>query len=99
MKFSTNDTIRQASTVHSMHAISYQITPNCSETKQHSSFLGGTIMEGINEILTDTFRLQCYQSFTGVKFVLVSDPTNKDQDHCLKLVYEAYADHVSKNPF
>jgi hypothetical protein len=56
-------------------------------------------MEGINEILTDTFRLQCYQSFTGVKFVLVSDPTNKDQDHCLKLVYEAYADHVSKNPF
>ena len=55
-------------------------------------------MEGITEILTDTFRLKSFQSFTGVKFVLVSDPSNKDQDHCLKLLYEAYADHVSKNP-
>jgi hypothetical protein len=56
-------------------------------------------MEGINEILTDTFRLQCFQSFTGVKFILVSEPSHKDQDYCLKAVYDAYADHVSKNPF
>ena len=56
-------------------------------------------MEGINEIVTDTFRLQCFQSFTGVKYFLVSEPAHKDQDHCLKQVYESYADHVSKNPF
>ena len=56
-------------------------------------------MEGISEIVTDTFRLQCFQSFTGVKFVLVSEATHKDQDYCLKAVYDAYADHVAKNPF
>ena len=56
-------------------------------------------MEGINEIVTDTFKLACFQSFTGVKFVLVSDPSHRDQDQILRVVYDSYADFVSKNPF
>ncbi|TNV75235.1 hypothetical protein FGO68_gene14290 [Halteria grandinella] len=103
LKFATNDTIRLASTFHSMHAISQQITPNCQDIRAgfggSPGFLAGTVMEGINEIVTDNFTLKCFQSFTGVKFILVSDPQQKDMDYCLKSIYEAYADHVSKNPF
>ena len=98
-KFTTNEKIRLASTFHSMHAISSQLTPQCPETRTGPSFLSGTIMEGISEIVTDTFRLQCFQSLTGVKFILVSEPAHKDQDACLRAVYDAYADHVAKNPF
>lgn len=102
MKFSTNDTIRLASTFHSMHAISSQITPNSQEIRTNfgkEGFLSGTVMEGINEIITDTFKLACFQSYTGVKFILVSDPSHSDQNTLLRAVYDAYADHVSKNPF
>eukprot|EP00347_Sterkiella_histriomuscorum_P024177 403332039 len=98
MKFSNNDTIRLASTFHSMHAISSQITPNCQETKG-TGFLSNSLLDGINEVITDTFRLLCFQSFTGIKFILISDPQQRDQDKCLQLIYDAYADFVSKNPF
>lgn len=85
-----------------MHAISSQLTPNSHEIRTNfgrEGFLSGTTMDGINEIVADTFKLACFQSYTGVKFILISDPSHKDQDQVLRAIYDSYADHVSKNPF
>ena len=44
--------------------------------------------------------MKCLQTLTGVKFLLSSAGNEvKNQKDILNLVYEAYADFVSKNPF
>ncbi len=44
-------------------------------------------------------KLQCFQSLTGVKFVITATPGTADMDALLQMVYELYADYVLKNPF
>ena len=98
--FSTNDIIRLAGTFHAMHAIAAQITPICPETKA-TGFLSNSVYDGINIIEADTFRMHNFQTYTGMKFVLVSDVahSNTNQEEILKKIYEIYTDYVSKNPF
>ncbi|CDW89035.1 4-phosphopantetheinyl transferase [Stylonychia lemnae] len=55
---------------------------NCNETKG-TGFLSNSLLDGINEVVTDNFRLLCFQSFTGIKFILVSEPHRKDQDQLI----------------
>ncbi len=58
------------------------------------------VLDGIVEIVTDTFVLKSLQTLIGVKIVLVSALNSaKEQQTRLKQVFEAYADYVSKNPF
>lgn len=71
-QYSADESIRLASTFHSMHAISSQIAPK-SEIKKQSAFVS-PVLEGITEIVADTFILKCLQTLTGVKFLLVSEP-------------------------
>ena len=54
---------------------------------------------GIREIETDTFRLHCHQTLTGVKFVVVADRAQAGVDQLLDKIYELYADFALKNPF
>ena len=69
---------------------------------------------GIKEIETDTFKLHCHQTLTGVKFVVVADRTQVGNimktllfiilfqagvDQLLDKIYELYADFALKNPF
>ena len=73
------------STFHSLHAIAKQIAPLASS--------------GIEKLETDTFRLQCFQTLTGVKFVLGADAGTPALDVALRMIYELYSDYVLKNPF
>ncbi len=48
---------------------------------------------------TDTFKLYCNQTVTGVKFLVVCDPKQAGIDQLLAKIYELYADFALKNPF
>jgi len=86
MKLTTNEKIVLAGMFHSLYAIASQLSPEEGST-------------GIQELLADTFKLNCIQTLTGVKFFTVSDPRQTGQDALLKRVYEIYSDFALKNPF
>lgn len=79
---STNDSLRLGSTFHGLHAITTQIAP--------------VVSGGIERLETETFVLQCFQTLTGVKFVVTAAPGTPDLDGLLRGVYEVYADYVLK---
>ncbi|CAN6575846.1 hypothetical protein ACFX13_010390 [Malus domestica] len=85
-RMDTNDTLRVASLWHSMHAISQQLSP-----------VSGCF--GIELLQADTFDLNCFQSLTGTKFFVVSEPGTQHMEGLLKHIYELYTDYVLKNPF
>ena len=82
---SINDTLRLGSTFHGLHAIATQIAP--------------VVSSGIEKIETDSFKLQCYQTLTGVKFIITATPGTTDLEGLLQNIYELYSDYVLKNPF
>lgn len=82
----TNEEIVLASMFYSLYAMAVQLSPD-----QGSS--------GINELETDTFKLYCSQTVTGVKFIVVCDPKQMGIDQLLEKIYELYADFALKNPF
>ncbi|KRZ61062.1 Trafficking protein particle complex subunit 4, partial [Trichinella nativa] len=91
MKFSkpsltANEKIILSSMFHSFHAIGAQLSP-C---------LGSG---GICQLITDTFRLQCFQSYTGLKFLAICDLCTGDLEPLLHRLYELYSDYALKNPF
>ena len=79
---STNDCLRLGSTFHGLHAIATQIAP--------------VISLGIETLETDTFKLHCFQSLTGAKFVVTATPGTNELEILLHSVYEIYADYVLK---
>ncbi|KAK0161103.1 hypothetical protein PV327_009616 [Microctonus hyperodae] len=85
-KMTTNEKIFLASMFYPLFAIASQLSPEprCS---------------GIEVLEADTFRLYCYQTLTGVKFIIVSEPSQPGMDILTKRVYELYADYALKNPF
>lgn len=54
---------------------------------------------GLEVLETENFRLQCFQSLTGTKFLLFTEPQQPNIDAILRKIYELYADFVMKNPF
>ncbi|KRZ72363.1 Trafficking protein particle complex subunit 4 [Trichinella papuae] len=91
MKFSkpglsANEKIILSSMFHSFHAIGAQLSP-CRGSG------------GICQLITDTFRLQCFQSHTGLKFLAICDPCTGDLQPLLHRLYELYSDYALKNPF
>lgn len=85
-KLKVNDSLRLVSTFHSLHAIAGRIA--CVPPRT-----------GIELVETDTFRMHCYQSLTGLKFLLTADPNATNLESVLHQVYQLYADYVLKNPF
>jgi hypothetical protein len=85
-KMTTNEKIFLASMFYPLFAIASQLSPEsrCS---------------GIEVLEADTFRLYCYQTLTGVKFMIVSEPSQPGMEILSKKVYELYADYALKNPF
>jgi len=82
---SVNDALRLGSTFHGLDAIATQIAP--------------VVCAGIDRFETDSFKLQCFQSLTGVKFIVTATPETSDLDALLFAIYDIYADYVLKNPF
>mmetsp|Transcript_13642 Transcript_13642/g.40638 ORF Transcript_13642/g.40638 Transcript_13642/m.40638 type:complete len:152 (-) Transcript_13642:17-472(-) len=84
-QLSSNDWLRGGSTFHSLHAIARQIAPCRSK--------------GIVTLETEGFVLRCFQTLTGIKFVLTAEKGTSSMDVVLNMVYELYTDFVLKNPF
>ncbi|CAG9535681.1 unnamed protein product [Cercopithifilaria johnstoni] len=83
----TNEKIILSSTFHSLYTIAAQLSPALKSS-------------GIQVLFTNHFKLYCYQSTTGVKFVVVGSLSlNHGVDGLLRRIYELYADFALKNPF
>lgn len=85
-KMTTNEKIFLASMFYPLFAIASQLSPEPKSS-------------GIEVLEADTFKLYCYQTLTGVKFMIVGDTNQSGLDLILKKIYELYADYALKNPF
>ncbi|KAG7169731.1 Trafficking protein particle complex subunit 4-like [Homarus americanus] len=75
-----------ASMFYPLYALACQLSP-----EQRSS--------GIEILEADNFRMNCFQTLTGVKFMVISDVKQTGIDNLLHRVYEIYSDFALKNPF
>lgn len=48
---------------------------------------------------TGKVALHCFQTLTGIKFLLITDLKQLAPDTVLEKVYQLFADYVMKNPF
>ncbi|KAI8388665.1 Sybindin-like protein [Radiomyces spectabilis] len=85
-KLSSNEYLVLAGTFHGVHAITSKISP------VHNS-------SGIEMLEADKFRLYCFQTLTGTKFLLITSPQQLNVDPYMKRIYDLYSDFVMKNPF
>ena len=109
---SSNDKIRVASIFNSISAIAAKISPAQSSRIGYAtnhissmyidprelSFLAPT---GIEQILTTEFSLYSKQTMTGLKLLLVTQPTfpARAAHDMLGKIYASYTDYVLKDPF
>ncbi|KAK4170384.1 putative trafficking protein particle complex subunit 4 [Cladorrhinum sp. PSN259] len=104
-KISTNDYLVLAGTFHGVHAITARLSPvgNPSANRLSSSAGAGSIRpdppSGLEVLESENFRMQCFTTLTGIKFLLFSDTTQTNVDVIIRRVYEMYTDYVMKNPF
>jgi hypothetical protein len=67
---------------------------------------------GIQVLITDTFKLHCFGTetglsfhnylltiITGVKFYITAEPNTSNLDQILKVIYDLYIDYVLKVNF
>lgn len=54
---------------------------------------------GLEVMETENFRLQCFTTLTGTKFLVFTDTTQANVDVTTRRIYELYSDYVMKNPF
>ena len=54
---------------------------------------------GIEQMETDTFKLFCFHTITGLKFIAITDVKQTNVDAFLRKAYEYYSDYALKNPF
>lgn len=85
-KMTTNERIYLASMFYPLFALASQLSPELKSS-------------GIETLEADTFKLQCFQTLTGVKLIAIADRNQLGLDIVLKKVYELYADFALKNPF
>ncbi|KAI4138636.1 MAG: hypothetical protein LQ341_004579 [Variospora aurantia] len=93
-KLSSNDYLVLAGTFHGVHAITRSLTPSPITARIPRSQL-----TGLEVLETSNFRLTCFQTATGMKFLLFTEPHQPNCDTIVGKVYEFYADYVMKNPF
>lgn len=85
-KLSTNDYLVLAGTMHSIHALTSQISPVGTSS-------------GVSKIETSKFAFHVYQTLTGIKFIVVMDLRQFSPDVVISRIYQLYSDYVMKNPF
>ena len=91
-KVSVNDMLVLAGTFHGVHAITKSLTPS-------SLSIPSRERTGIEVLESGLFRLSCFQTVSGTKFLLFTEPQQPNTDTIIRRVYELYADYVTKNPF
>lgn len=85
-KMTTNEKIFLASMFYPLFAIASQLSPEPKSS-------------GIEVLEADTFTLHCFQTLTGVKFIVISETGLNGIDILLRKIYELYSDYALKNPF
>ncbi|KAH6723611.1 Sybindin-like protein [Leptodontidium sp. MPI-SDFR-AT-0119] len=106
-KLNINDYLVLAGTFHGVHAITTRLYPlshssPTTTTSTTSSNIPTTRPDppsGIEVLETENFRLQCFSTLTGTKFLLFTEPQQPNVDKIVGKIYELYADYVMKNPF
>ncbi|SPQ19326.1 d4b6af0b-7a98-4d23-9a24-f770e5cc1b43 [Thermothielavioides terrestris] len=108
-KISTNDYLVLAGTFHGVHAITARLNPlksaaAAAKRTSTTSTAGGMPARpeppsGLEVLESENFRMQCFTTLTGVKFLLFTDPTQANVDATMRRVYDMYTDYVMKNPF
>ncbi|OZJ04672.1 hypothetical protein BZG36_02888 [Bifiguratus adelaidae] len=85
-KLTSNEYLILAGTFHGVHAITSRISPVPSSN-------------GLERLDSDQFTLYCFQTLTGTKFLLLTEPSHPNASTTLHHMYEIYSDFVMKNPF
>ena len=86
-RLKANEWLRVSGLFHGMSEVIKQLSPFNS---RH---------DGITSIEDETFRLHCYQTLTGLKFIVTASPKSENLERLLKDVYSLYTDYVMKDPF
>ncbi|KAG7137192.1 Transport protein particle subunit trs23 like [Verticillium longisporum] len=98
---------RRADTSHplsSVHAITARLDPIKTQPNRTSTVPGSIPsrpepLSGLEVMETENFRLQCFNTLTGTKFLLFTDTTQVNVDVTMRKIYDLYSDYVMKNPF
>ncbi|KAK6843280.1 hypothetical protein PG987_004140 [Apiospora arundinis] len=109
-QLNSNDYLVLAGTFHGVHAITARLNPlrehqaahyHAQQQQSHhqSSGTGRSPPSGLEVMETENFRLQCFNTQTGTKFLLFTDTMQANVDVAMRKVYDLYADYVMKNPF
>lgn len=98
-KLSSNDLLILAGTFHSIHAISRRLAPAATRPQKGASTNFPVQASGLEVLESGSFRLNCFLTHTGVKFLLITEPAQPNVEVFMRRVYELYADFVMKNPF
>lgn len=100
-KLSSNDLLILAGTFHGVHAITRSLIPSSLLPSSNPSAPQNFPQRptGLEVLESAHFRLTCFQTLTGTKFLLFTEPAQPNVDSVIKRVYELYADFVMKNPF
>ncbi|KAI0165738.1 Sybindin-like protein [Xylariaceae sp. FL1272] len=100
-QLNTNDYLVLAGTFHGVHAITTRLNPVRNPAQ---ATIGGIPnrpepASGLEVLESENFRLQCFNTMTGTKFLLFTDTLQANVDVAMHKVYDLYADYVTKNPF
>ncbi|KAI0014661.1 Sybindin-like protein [Xylariomycetidae sp. FL0641] len=106
-QLTTNDYLVLAGTFHGVHAITARLNPlKGQHHQQHAIANSGSAIpnradppSGLEVMESENFRLQCFNTLTGTKFLLFTDTMQANVDVAMRKVYDLYADYVMKNPF
>ncbi|PMD49741.1 Sybindin-like protein, partial [Hyaloscypha bicolor E] len=97
-KLNINDYLVLAGTFHGVHAITTRLHPLHPPPSLDPSTRPDP-PSGIEVLETENFRLQCFSTLTGTKFLLFTEPQQPNVDKIMGKIYELYGDYVMKNPF
>jgi len=98
-KLNVNDYLVLAGTFHSVHALTTRLYPLADASAARGPTERPEAPSGIEVLETENFRLQCFSTLTGTKFLLFTEPQQPNIDATTKKIYELYTDYVMKNPF
>lgn len=95
---SANEKIILASTFHGISGIAAQLTPAQLCGRSPLDFIRP---RGITAVEAQKFKLYCFNTPTGLKFLLIVTPNLAPQtaENLCKKTYELFCDYVLKNPF
>ena len=83
----------------SVHAITARLNPIKGASGPPISGNRPEPPSGLEVLETENFRMQCFNTLTGTKFLLFTDTTQTNVDVTLRKIYDLYSDYVMKNPF